>query len=493
MTTSELEKGRRVDRKTYQNIGLILGPIIFIIMISNAGSQSLMPIVAWKVASVGLLMAIWWATEALPVAVTALLPLVTFDLFQISSIKQAAAPYSNPTIYLFLGAFILAIAVQRWGLHKRIAFFLLSKTGTNGKKLIGGFMMIAAILSMWMTNTSTTMMLLPIALSVISVILLQMNDLDDVSRINFQVSMLLGLAFAATIGGMSTLIGTPPNALFAAYMEETFQISISFFDWLILGVPLSMIMLFISWVVLTIIVYPSKVRESYKVRTHLNHEYVALGRASSSEKRVALIFGLVILFWIIRRPLANTFGIAGLSDASIALTGALLLFATPSGSNEQSKLLCWDDLKQLPWGVLILFGGGLSLASAISSSGLASWLAEGLSPLSVLGIGFVVFCATALVIFLTEMTSNLATTATFLPILGALALELGLSPLVLSVPITLAASCAFMLPVATPPNAVVFSSGFITIPQMIRAGLYLNVIGLGLLMIVSQWLVPIIF
>ena len=219
MTTSELEKDRRVDRKTYQNIGLILGPIIFIIMISNAGSQSLMPIVAWKVASVGLLMAIWWATEALPVAVTALLPLVTFDLFQIPSIKQAAAPYSNPTIYLFLGAFILAIAVQRWGLHKRIAFFLLSKTGTNGKKLIGGFMMIAAILSMWMTNTSTTMMLLPIALSVISVILLQMNDLDYVSRINFQVSMLLGLAFAATIGGMSTLIGTPPNALFAAYME----------------------------------------------------------------------------------------------------------------------------------------------------------------------------------------------------------------------------------------------------------------------------------
>ena len=277
MTTSELEKDRRVDRKTYQNIGLILGPIIFIIMISNAGSQSLMPIVAWKVASVGLLMAIWWATEALPVAVTALLPLVTFDLFQISSIKQAAAPYSNPTIYLFLGAFILAIAVQRWGLHKRIAFFLLSKTGTNGKKLIGGFMIIAAILSMWMTNTSTTMMLLPIALSVISVILLQMNDLDDVSRINFQVSMLLGLAFAATIGGMSTLIGTPPNALFAAYMEETFQISISFLDWLILGVPLSMIMLFISWAVLTIIVYPSKVRESNKVRTHLNHEYVALG------------------------------------------------------------------------------------------------------------------------------------------------------------------------------------------------------------------------
>ena len=247
-------------------------------------------------------------------------------------------------------------------------------------------MMIAAILSMWMTNTSTTMMLLPIALSVISVILLQMNDLDDVSRINFQVSMLLGLAFAATIGGMSTLIGTPPNALFAAYMEETFQISISFLDWLILGVPLSMIMLFISWAVLTIIVYPSKVRESNKVRTHLNHEYVALGRASSSEKRVALIFGLVILFWIIRRPLANTFGITGLSDASIALTGALLLFATPSGSNEQSKLLCWDDLKQLPWGVLILFGGGLSLASAISSSGLASWLAEGLSPLSVLSL-----------------------------------------------------------------------------------------------------------
>ena len=206
-----------LDRKSYQNVGLLLGPIIFILMMLFCDHQDVMSIIAWRVAAVGLLMAVWWTTEALPVAVTALVPLVTFDILEISSMKEAAAPYANPTIYLFLGAFILAIAVQRWNLHKRIAFFILSKTGTDGRRLIGGFMLVAALLSMWMTNTSTTMMLLPIALSVISVILIQMQNLSDISQQNFQISMLLGLAFAATIGGMSTLIGTPPNALFAAY------------------------------------------------------------------------------------------------------------------------------------------------------------------------------------------------------------------------------------------------------------------------------------
>ena len=482
-----------LDRRSYQNVGLLLGPIIFILMMLFSDHQDVMSMIAWRVAAVGLLMAIWWATEALPVAVTALVPLVTFDILEISSMKEAAAPYANPTIYLFLGAFILAIAVQRWNLHKRIAFFILSKTGTDGRRLIGGFMLVAALLSMWMTNTSTTMMLLPIALSVISVILIQMQNLSDVSQQNFQISMLLGLAFAATIGGMSTLIGTPPNALFAAYMRETFDISISFFDWMMVGVPLASIMLILAWSVLTIVVYPSDIQESAEVRQHLLSESVALGKLTTPEKRVALTFALVILFWVVRRPLTAALDLSGLSDASIALTGALLLFILPSGERGQSKLLVWDDLKGLPWGVLILFGGGLSLASAISNSGLASWLGQSLSPLSFMGVGFVVFCATALVIFLTEMTSNLATTATFLPILGALALQIGISPVVLCVPVTLAASCAFMLPVATPPNAVVFSSGFITIPQMIRAGLYLNILGLGLLIVISYWLAPLIF
>ena len=320
-----------------------------------------------------------------------------------------------------------------------------------------------------------------------------MQNLSDISQQNFQISMLLGLAFAATIGGMSTLIGTPPNALFAAYMRETFDISISFFDWMMVGVPLASIMLILAWSVLTIVVYPSDIQESAEVRQHLLSERVALGKLTTPEKRVALTFALVILFWVVRRPLTAALDLSGLSDASIALTGALLLFILPSGERGQSKLLVWDDLKGLPWGVLILFGGGLSLASAISNSGLASWLGQSLSPLSFMGVGFVVFCATALVIFLTEMTSNLATTATFLPILGALALQIGISPVVLCVPVTLAASCAFMLPVATPPNAVVFSSGFITIPQMIRAGLYLNILGLGLLIVISYWLAPLIF
>ena len=469
----------------HQTIGRIMGPLVFLLLMSFSETQSFMPETAWRTAAVGLWMAIWWATEAVPVPVTAFLPLVTFDLLGIASVKETASHYAHPIIYLFLGAFILALAVERWNLHKRIALLILIRTGTNGRRLVGGFMLVSAFLSMWVSNTSATMMLLPISLSVAGVVLANVKDLSDKQKSDFRTALLLGLAFSASIGGMATLIGTPTNALFAAVMKETYGIEISFLSWMFVGLPISAVLLPLAWYVLTHWVFIVKIPASDSAQSHLSKLHAEIGKMTAPEKRVASIFLMVIFGWILRGPLSSSFAIGGLSDTAIAMTGALLLFVLPSGDQDQSRLMTWSDVDRLPWGVLILFGGGLSLASAISSTGLAGWLGESLAPLSDYGVLVLVLVATLLVIFLTELTSNVATTATFLPVIGALAVEAGINPLVLCVPITLAASCAFMLPVATPPNAIVFSSNLLTIPQMIRAGFLLNLISVLLISIVA--------
>ena len=346
-------------------------------------------------------------------------------------------------------------------------------------------MVAAAFLSMWMTNTSTTMMLMPIAISVATVISGQTAQSMSNHGGDFEVAMLLGLAFAATIGGMTTLVGTPPNALLVAFLAENYNVQINFLDWMLFAVPFGLILLLFAWIVLTKVVFNISTSSDENVTKHLMLLYEDLGSISTAEKRVAWIFIFVVLGWVLRRPLGANLDLNSISDTTIALVGAVLLFLVPSGDKNQPALLKWADLKELPWGVLILFGGGLSLAAAISNSGLAHWLGEGLSPLSGFGVGFLIFGSVVLVVFLTEMTSNLATTATFLPIIGSLAGEVGLDPLILCIPITLAASCAFMLPVATAPNAIAFSSGILTIPQMARAGVYLNCFAIALLMVVA--------
>ncbi|MGQ8366084.1 SLC13 family permease [Glaciecola sp. 1036] len=483
----------RHARATYQNIGLILGPLIFAAMMFFDGSQVVMEVASWRVAAVGLWMAVWWATEAVPVPVTAFLPVVMFPFLSIENMGNTTASYANPIIYLFLGAFILAIAVERWMLHKRIALAILSITGTDGRYLIGGFMLVAALLSMWMTNTSTTMMLMPIAMSVANMIAEQNSDLPEKEVKSFQIAMLLGLAFAATIGGLATLIGTPPNALLAAFLEENYNIQISFASWMMLGLPVILVMLPLAWIILTKYVFSVNIPANQEVKLHLKALSEELGPMSKAEKRVAIVFVLVVIFWIIRRPLSSWLDINFLSDTGIVMTAALLLFLLPSGDKKQQQILVWENVQRLPWGVLILFGGGLALAAAVSSSGLALWLGSNLMPLGAFGVFALVVAATGLVIFLTELTSNVATAATFLPVVAAVALELDVSPLLLCIPITLAASCAFMLPVATPPNAIVFASGLITIPDMVRAGVVLNLVGMVLLTIVSVWLAPMIF
>jgi sodium-dependent dicarboxylate transporter 2/3/5 len=345
---------------------------------------------------------------------------------------------------------------------------------------------------MWMTNTSTTMMLLPIVISIIAVIRDNVSGLSEKEHENFQIAMLLGLAYSASIGGLATLIGTPPNALLAGFMAENYGLELSFARWMLVGVPVSAVMLPIAWFVLTRYLYPVNVPASQAVDDHLRKLREQLGPITTPERRVAIVFVTVVASWMFRQPVTEWLGITGVSDAGIVMTAALLLFLLPSGRESSVQLMTWHDMKRLPWGVLILFGGGLSLAVAVSDSGLALWLGQQLAPLNVWGTAVLVVASVALVIFLTELTSNLATTATLLPVMGAIAIQAGLPPMVLVVPITIAASCAFMLPVATPPNAIVFSTGKLSIPQMVKAGIVLNIIGIIIVSLAALNLAPIL-
>lgn len=484
--------GPSVERpqQRYQIVGCVLGPAIFAVMLLVDPYQTVMNEGAWRVAAIGLWMAIWWATEAIPVPATALLPLVLFEPLGVATIGDAAAPFANPTIFLFLGGFIMALALERWGLHRRIALTVIDHTGTDGRRLIGGFMLICSVLSMWMTNTSTTMMLLPIVLSVAAVIRANVADLSEAAGQNFELAILLGLAYAASIGGLATLIGTPPNALLMGFMAENYGIEISFARWMLVGVPVSFVILPIAWFVLTRYLFPVDIPATEAVRNHLHELRVELGSMNPAEKRVGVLFILLILSWMFRTPVSEVFGLSGISDAGIVLTVALLMFLLPSGDRQQKRLMVWEDIVRLPWGVLILFGGGLSLAAAVSDSGLALWLGEQLAPLNAWGTFALVLASVTLVIFLTELTSNLATTATLLPVMGAIAVQAGVPPIMLTVPITIAASCAFMLPVATPPNAIVFATGAISIPQMAKAGIVLNLIGIVIITIISLYVAP---
>ena len=484
-----------IDREhlVIKQIGLWAGPIIFLVMLLTSSSQDTMPREAWLVAGVGIWMATWWSTEAIPVAATAFIPLVSFPLLQVMPVKAIAQSYAHPTIFLFMGAFVLALAVEKWSLHRRIALTVLSKTGTDGRKLILGFMVAAALLSMWMTNTSTAMMLLPIAASVAAMVAEKSVGVSNVDKRRFQVALLLALAYATTIGGMSTIIGTPPNVLLAGFVEETYGRQIAFFDWMLIGLPLAVVLLPLGWLVLTRVAFRVDIPASREAAGVIRDMRIEMGVTSAPEWRVGLLFLTVVALWMSRKWLNTVSGLEGLSDAGIVMAAALLLFVIPSEKGAASRLMDWEDVARLPWGVLILFGGGLALAAQVSGSGLAVWLGESLLPVANLGTLVLIVAAAGLVVFLTELTSNLATTATFLPVIAAIAAQSGIEPLVLCVPVTLAASCAFMLPVATPPNAIVFSSGVLTIPEMVRAGFFMNLVALVVLTLLATLAVPLVF
>jgi sodium-dependent dicarboxylate transporter 2/3/5 len=476
-------------RSRHQQVGLLLGPLLAAIMLLSDAPGG-MGDAAWVTAAVGILMAVWWTTEAVPIAVTALLPVVAFPLLGLAEPGELAAAYGNNMLFLFLGGFIVAFAMQRWNLHRRIALNVLQLVGGNGRSLVGGFMLASGLVSMWVMNTSTTMMLLPIAVSVIFVIHKTVGGLDAKARDDFQFALLLGVAYGSSIGGMATLIGTVPNALLVAFMKETYGTEIDFARWMLVGLPIAAAMLPLAWLALTRGVFKVDFRTSAEGLAELRRMRDEMGGIKTAEKRVAIVFFCMALCWITRPLLVKLPGLGALSDAGIAMAGAMALFLVPSGDRSDPLLIRWKYAEQLPWGVLLLFGGGLALAGAVTRTGLAEWLGVSLQAIGDLPLLGMVVLATTLIIFLTELTSNIGTTATFLPVVGAVAIEAGVDPIVLTVPVTFAASCAFMLPVATPPNAIVFGSGLLTIPKMAKAGFALNLIGIVIVTFAAMTLAP---
>ena len=432
---------------------------------------------AWIVACLAMMMALWWITEAIPVYATGLLPLVVLPLRDVLSIKAVAAPYANPVIFLFMGGFLIALAMQRWNLHRRIALFILTLSGTRATGLVGGFLLASALLSMWVSNTATTAMLLPIAVSVIA--LLRECEDDQHRYHDFHIALLLAVAYGASIGGLATLIGTPPNALLAGYFSQSYGYSIGFAQWMLLGAPLSAVLLLLAWAVLGRVAFRLPAGHIPGAEAEISRARHDLGPIARGEVLVGLVFLATAALWLFRPLLADFFPGVPLTDEGIAITAGLLLFAIPVEPRRGVFLLNWDWAVRLPWGVLVLFGGGLSLASAVGDTGLAEWIAGRLTGLGIAQTWVLILLVVAAVVFLTELASNTATAAALLPLLAGAALGLGESPLLLAAPAALAASCAFMLPAATPPNAIVFGSGMVSLPQMARAGVWLNVVAIA--------------
>jgi sodium-dependent dicarboxylate transporter 2/3/5 len=483
-----------------KRIGLVAGPVLAALVflalpqqyIDEMGAVVDLSRQARAVAAFGTWMAVWWMTEAIPLYATALIPLAAFPLAGATTIKQAAAPYGHELIYLFLGGFIIALALERWGLHRRMALTALRAVGTSPWLIIGAFMGIASALSMWVTNTATTIMLLPVAVSVIDLLPARSTDEGDEpgpaadTGQNFPVCLLLGIAYAASIGGIGTIVGTAPNLFVVSFLQNQLGIEISFARWMLIGVPLVLVFVPCVWLLLTRVIYPVSNRANPGAFQLLKAESLQMPAMQRGEKLTLMVFAATALAWVFR-PLLNQLQVAGvrplegLTDPGIAVLGALLLFVLPADSEHRRFVMDWETAVKLPWGLLILFGGGLSLAAALDASGFSAFLGSRAVALAPLPTWAIVVLVTGLMIFLTELTSNTATTATLVPILYAVATGLGLDPLILILPAGIAASCAFMLPVATPPNAIVFGSGMISVPQMCRAGMYLNILGILLI------------
>ncbi len=439
-------------------------------------------------AAAAVLMGTWWITEAIPLAATALVPLVIFPLSQVQTFSQTATPYSSGTIFLFMGGFFLALALQRWNLHRRIALTTVKIVGTKPKMIVLGFMVATGFLSMWVSNTATAVMMLPIGLSVLALVNEGKRG-KDLLKSNFGKSLMLGIAYSASIASLSTLIGTPPNALLRAYLADNHDIVIGFGQWMLFAAPMAWIFLVIGWWLLVNVFFKPEIDDIPGGKSLIENELKELGSMSRGEKLVGLVFVLGALSWIF---LPTMFKDSGISDELIAIIIALTLFLIPVSPSKGIGLLDWKTAKEIPWDVLLLFGGGLSLSAAFTNNGLSQWIGDISAGLGGLPVVLIVLAVTALIIFLTEMTSNTATAAAFLPIMGGVAAGINQDVMLLVIPVALAATCAFMLPVATPPNAIAYGSGYLEIKDMVRVGIWLNVIGLVLITITVMTLGPIV-
>jgi sodium-dependent dicarboxylate transporter 2/3/5 len=475
----------------YRLAGLIGGPLAALALLWNAPPGGLSS-EAWCVAAVGLWMVLWWMTEAVPLAVTALLPLLLFPTLGVKRFEAAAAAYADPVIFLFLGGFLLAAAMQRWQLSRRLALCLLRQAGSSPAAIIAAMMAATGFLSLWMSNTATTMVMLPIAQSVIDGFRRDGGNGSDQAFSRFTAALMLGVAYAASIGGMGSLIGTPPNALLAGFMRESYGLDISFGRWMLVGLPAVAVLLPATWFVLTHVVFRFSLPQQTDQAGMIAAKLRSMGPMSRGEWIVGAVFMLTATGWIIGPLLRRTFPWFPQSDAGIAVAAAILLFAIPGGATAEGPLLRWEDTRRLPWGVLILFGGGLALAEAITQSGLALWIGQSVNALGDWPRFVLVLIICALVVLLGELASNTAIAAMLLPIASVAAIAMGEDPLTLAVPVALAASIGFMLPVATPPNAIVFSSGLVTSRQMLRAGILLDILGIVLVTLIAVALGPLV-
>ncbi len=473
-----------------KKITFILGPLVFVILMLLPPPAGL-PLAGWYTAASGIWMAIWWLSEAIPMSATALLPIVLFPLLGIMKVGEATKPYANPLIFLFMGGFLIATAMQRWNLHRRIALNIINLMGVRPSGILWGIIISSAFLSMWVSNTATALMMLPIGTSII--ILISENATSGMQSAvrNFEVVLVLSIAFACNIGGMGTIIGTPPNALLVGLINQTYHYEIGFFEWMEVGVPLVIVSLPLMYVILTKWIFPIQMKELPGGRDFLTGELQKLGKMSSAEKKVAVIFIGAALLWIFRPLIVKI--IPGLSDAGVAILAGLSLFVIPINFSDHAFLLDWDHARQIPWGILLLFGGGLSLAEGIETSGLAKWIGSVVGGLNQWPILLLILTVIVVTIVLTQLASNTGTAAAFLPVFASVAVGIHQNPLLLSVPAALAASCAFMLPVSTPPNAIVYSSGKVSIQQMAKAGLWLNILFVVLLTATVFGLMKIVF
>src|SRR5680860_77704 len=472
-----------------KKLGLFLGPLLFVILINlpfemvSEKGDAVIAVAVWMV--------IWWITESVSISVTALLPLLLFPILNIMEIGAVGANYGSPIIFLFFGGFILALALEKVNLHKRIALNIIKITGTTPNKVVLGFMIATAALSMWISNTATAVVMLPIAMSVIGLLV---NDEDGFTEgdKNFALSVMLGIAFAANAGGIATVIGTPPNSILIGLLENEYNMEISFVKWMVIGVPFSTILIGIIYLVLVKWMYPCYNLKFTASKDVIKNELEKLGPMSGKEKQVLVIFGITVFLWIFRTVINEIFPELQLNDTIISMMAAVAMFAIPYNLKKGDFIINWKDTQKLAWGILILFGGGLALAEGMSVSGIVDVVSAAIAD-SEVSILFTAILLITMMLFLTELMSNVALTALLIPVVAGIAIGLGIPILYLLIPVTMASSCAFMLPMATPPNAIVFASGYIKVHQMARTGIVLNLISVVLLVLMFKFIVPMLF
>ena len=471
-------------------IGLILGPLLFLVIMIFVDAEGLSFEAKCILASTAW-MAVWWVTECIPISVTALLPIVLFPLTGGMDLATTTAAYGHKLVFLFVGGFLIALAIEKWHLHKRLALNIIRVTGSNKSRVILGFMLATAFLSMWISNTATSIMILPVGLAIISQLKDDPKTIENENEV-FGKSLMIAIAYSASIGGMATLIGTPPNMVLAGVVEESYGIKLNMFDWMKFGIPLSSFLLIICWLYLTKIAFKFKNEEFSAGKEEILRQIKKLGSFSNEEIKVLIVFALTALGWIFRGSIETIF--PTIDDTIIAIFFAVTLFIIPTKNHKtNTTLLVWNDTVKLPWGILILFGGGMAIASAFGKSGLALWIADLLQNLNDVSLFLIILIIVTSINLLTEVTSNMATTAMLLPVLVTIALAIEVHPYFLLVSATLAASCAFMLPISTPPNAVVFGSGFLKIEDMFKKGIWMNLISIITITLVVYFTLPYVF